>query len=693
MSKKDSKLVIEEIRERLATLSSKPDHFDQLIMAERVELARHLCNDASELARASESGRIEQELWKQAAELFHQTIDEAYPRDFEENLEQLEKGDPAGLKMAITFLELDPWFFRSGYVKADLIRLICRMSIPPTEAVRLQKVILAAIDLRDRREFRWYCKLAKAVKDKSFKLQVTERIGNQDSGVRRRARWVLSAITHNKTFHIQRGIKDYGRGRYREAIGDFTRALFLDPASATAFLERGKAYIELGKLEDGLSDFSRVIELSRSKYRERFSLKGSHGRHLAWMPIFGVEVEAYEWRGWTYAELRKYELAAADYSQAIAHGQPDAFTYCKRGRALYNLGKYEQALIDLNRSIILDSEYEEAYFMRGLCYLDQEHFELAVNEFLQSLEFQPLSFWTSIHLSEAYFSLGKYDEALEAAQRALTVDMGSPTAYLFRGMASARLKKFDEAISDFSRAIELCRCRENASYEGLDDRSTTEVDAYEWRGWTYAQLGKYDLAAADYSYLIELKPGDAFYHCKRGRALNNVGDLEHAIEDLNRSILLDPERKEAYFLRGLVYFKQRFFERAVEEFLQALRFDHLAYWPNLNLSEAYLFLGKYQEAFEAAQTAVDIDSKSAPAYFCRGRARFGMGENDEALKDLTQSIELNPKLRNGEHFFYRSMVYHRLGLKKEQAENVELAEKEGFIRLMSDDKAEENTET
>jgi predicted nucleic acid-binding OB-fold protein len=55
-------------------------------------------------------------------------------------------------------------------------------------------VVLNAIELRDRREFRQFANLAKVVQSDELKSEVAKRLLYEDEGVRRRARWVLDLL-------------------------------------------------------------------------------------------------------------------------------------------------------------------------------------------------------------------------------------------------------------------------------------------------------------------------------------------------------------------------------------------------------------------------------------------------------------------------------------------------------------------
>ncbi len=134
--------------------------------------------------------------WEQAAADFHQLLTE-YPPGFWRGLDALQAGDSSGLPELLAFLEADPWFFRSGYAKSRALKAITRVPLPPEAVSRLQQIVLDAVDGRDRREFRWYCRLARRVIDPEFVAALEARRAGDDPDVARRARWVLDAIaTH-----------------------------------------------------------------------------------------------------------------------------------------------------------------------------------------------------------------------------------------------------------------------------------------------------------------------------------------------------------------------------------------------------------------------------------------------------------------------------------------------------------------
>ncbi len=126
-----------------------------------------------------------------AWELFGRTLEYAYPAGFWEGMEDLLAGNPVDLEPFIRFLEVDPFFFRSGYAKADALRGLKRAPLSADQIRRLQEVILHVVDAGFRREFRYYCRLARRIQTPDWLARVEERLASNRPGVAVRARLVL----------------------------------------------------------------------------------------------------------------------------------------------------------------------------------------------------------------------------------------------------------------------------------------------------------------------------------------------------------------------------------------------------------------------------------------------------------------------------------------------------------------------
>jgi hypothetical protein len=105
----------------------------------------------------------------------------------------LAAGHARFIETAIAFLEADPWFFRSGYEKQKIIQHLKRASLSEGQRLRLARVVLAAIDGRDRVEFRHFGRLACGIWSDFLDEEVALRMQSPDAGIRRRATWIATA--------------------------------------------------------------------------------------------------------------------------------------------------------------------------------------------------------------------------------------------------------------------------------------------------------------------------------------------------------------------------------------------------------------------------------------------------------------------------------------------------------------------
>ncbi|WP_156331800.1 tetratricopeptide repeat-containing serine protease family protein, partial [Planktothricoides sp. SR001] len=128
-------------------------------------------------------------------------------------------------------------------------------------------------------------------------------------------------------------------------------------------------------------------------------------------------------QGVTNYDLKKYDLAIADYNQAIALDPNYAAAYNGRGNAYKELKKYELAIADFNQAIALDQNYASAYVGRGLAYYDLKKYDLAIADYTESLRLNNSEPWL-VHNNRglAYYYLKKYELAIADYNKAIALD-------------------------------------------------------------------------------------------------------------------------------------------------------------------------------------------------------------------------------------------------------------------------------
>jgi hypothetical protein len=172
-----------------------PSGFDYAARAREVGEARRALDAANRLPTAGRKNVKAAQARQAALDRWYGAVEAAYPPGFWDAYDALKRGDPSGAEEAIAFLEADPWFFRSGYTKEKLLLRLTRLELTPRQAQRLRHVVLAAVDFRDRREFRRFSRLARKVDSPDLRAALRERLHSPDEGVQRRAQWVLQGLS------------------------------------------------------------------------------------------------------------------------------------------------------------------------------------------------------------------------------------------------------------------------------------------------------------------------------------------------------------------------------------------------------------------------------------------------------------------------------------------------------------------
>jgi len=128
----------------------------------------------------------------------------------------------------------------------------------------------------------------------------------------------------------ENGEQAYANKDYAGSAAEFTKALAIDPESPESYFSRGRAYLQLGKNNEAIADYTKVIQL-----------KGTSETVAANLPL------VYHNRGLSYGLIAKYPLAIADLTKAIQLRPDYASAYKVRGLIYKKMGNLRAAKADI----------------------------------------------------------------------------------------------------------------------------------------------------------------------------------------------------------------------------------------------------------------------------------------------------------------------------------------------------------
>jgi tetratricopeptide (TPR) repeat protein/serine/threonine protein kinase len=354
------------------------------------------------------------------------------------------------------------------------------------------------------------------------------------------------------------------------------------PDHARFWLLLGEAYLRLGEQNEALEVYSRVNELN-----PRNLWGWIHHGNLQWE--LGNRNETFE----TYSRAIEQLTQQQDKALALGH----------RGFRYNMLRQFDQAFDDFNLALELNPNDWLALHWRGDAYRETGRHAQAIEDYKKSLELNPLHLWGWIHLGTCQWELGRRTDTLETYSRAIERLPDQPEAWIHRGLRHCQLKQFDQAISDCNRAIEL-----------------NPQNSWYWhvRGDAHRGLDRHAEAIADYTETIRIDPNSGEGHrlwswINRGRSKLALGQVELALDDLEKASLLNPDKT-----------------------------SHAEAEVQLTLGEIAMRQGRSEESIAHFDRSIAITPNAGYRYKRRAVACFHASRFDDALADLRTARQLDP---------------------------------------------------
>lgn len=200
--------------------------------------------------------------------------------------------------------------------------------------------------------------------------------------------------------------------------------------------------------------------------------------------------------------------------------------------------KYYTRLID---ELSKDGDLEElfwAYLERGISYLEEHEYELAISDFKEAGVIKPSEPVVYFNIGLAYTKLKNDSLAMEYFKKTIDLDEKNPFAYFELGNISYNNEKFNEAREYYTKAMR---------------NGKKSSDIYYKRALTNFKLLNCIDAIADISHAIKMKPSNTDYYILRANIYLSMKDYRSAIDDLTHLIKIKPSNSIFRLNRSIAY--------------------------------------------------------------------------------------------------------------------------------------------
>jgi Tfp pilus assembly protein PilF len=285
------------------------------------------------------------------------------------------------------------------------------------------------------------------------------------------------------------------------------------------------------------------------------------------------------------------------------------------------------------------------------------HREEAVGYYRAALALRPNSPGVYVNLTVALEGLGRYDEAEDAARKAILCKDDYAEAYTNLAFFLRRRQRFEEAEETLQKALalkprlavahwSLFRLRdEEGRFDEADAAMRQALDLepdnpalHHDYGAFLLRCGRIADAKNQFETAVALKPDQAAYHFQLAYALTQLGARKQGEHEYRAGLALDDHAALAHTNLGALLFEQGRYADAEQEHRAAIAADpklHVAY---LNLGITLARRDKLAEGEKAFQDAIDRKADYGAAHFQLGMTQLRQGKNAPALEQFREAL-------------------------------------------------------
>lgn len=178
--------------------------------------------------------------------------------------------------------------------------------------------------------------------------------------------------------------------------------------------------------------------------------------------------------GEMYMRINNFEQAELYINKAVLLEPANAKAWYNKGVMHMRRGQAMNALDAFDKSIAIN-DYTKAHFSRGMLHMSAGRQDLAIADIEAVLAAQPRNARALCIKGDCLERTGKFAEALQLYNKAISYNTQEPVFYLRRGATLCKMKEYMPAIADLNTAIEL---------------DATNGEAFYWRGIARHEAGQ-----------------------------------------------------------------------------------------------------------------------------------------------------------------------------------------------------------
>jgi tetratricopeptide (TPR) repeat protein/ADP-heptose:LPS heptosyltransferase len=351
----------------------------------------------------------------------------------------------------------------------------------------------------------------------------------------------------------------------------------------------------------------------------------------------------------------------------------------KHAEQLHNLGmnffrekQYARAIECIQKAVAFYSKNYHFYANLGVIHSTIKQYQQAIIYYRKSLEIKSDNADVLHNLGMTYQNLQQSAEAIEAYNQALKIDPDHKFANRNLAQLLESRKKIESVITNYQADLQSQPLdipitipdqlqQALAAYQQLDFVTAEQhcqlivqqqpdcADAWYIRSATAREVGNMNLAIDAIQRAIQFSPNSAHYHLSYGLTLAAQKKFIEAVNAYQQALILQANYLEAHYNLGNALIELKRYSEAVATYQQVLRLNPNHVSTHNNLAEAYRRQDQLSLAIQHCRAALAINPKSIEAHNNLGGLLQEYGQFNEACDIYRQALMIQPNYINAKY--------------------------------------------
>ncbi len=417
------------------------------------------------------------------------------------------------------------------------------------------------------------------------------------------------------------------QGDSEGAQRDLQEAISIDPQNTNILLPYASLLWKSGKKAEARKIFEGVLDkdannrwaLSSLAYlsRDMGDNKGAEQFFQRYAKAYPKDFVGYLGMGDLFTSERNFAAAEENYKKAYALNQKNPLIIAGAANANIEGHNFNRAgeWLELAQGKMKDDPRVMLQTERWLTWTGRYRESAALGyKVIQKL---PKDRDASVYLGYSLYNLGRFDEVLSLVSRYENILQKEPNFPLLAGYVHKRSELLDEAVNDFTRALE---------------RDPKMVEALVNRGYTLNDTQDAEQAAEDFEHALKITPNNGVAHLGVAFSYLELHKPKKSLEHAEEAEKLLGQSGSTHLAKAGALRQQHLLHEAEAEYRSALKYMPDDLTLHMALAETLYNMRHYGESITALQEALRLSPDDPLIYAQMAHGYAKLGRRDDTLR-------------------------------------------------------------